>query len=354
MPLNLFPPEICSQIYALACTDDGYTGRSLAAVSRYIHETSSPYKFQSIALPNAYRASLFASILGKTPPHLRGVAYLFVANDDFDIDGPGSRDSGTKTTSSRRSITSMFSSFVGSSAKLPPQTVNPMKDHDTDIIEAVLKILRLIAPTLRTLSISFECRWINSTSLFSVETSFPALSSLTELNLNYRAPTDALFNHFVFHFPASFPSLRRLDISGLKLLSYRFELFACITKIAPSLTHLRLPAKMALMNVPFVSPTTWPPTYRRSDDDNLPATLGRVLIQLNGPHGYTCPGQRLYQTGCTRCRLLAMATTDRKFVALEAQSDDTWQKNRERLENDWKDRIGGGEGSWNEESAVYE
>jgi hypothetical protein len=264
---------------------------------------------------------------------------------------------GTKGTPSRRGIPSMFSSVVTSLAKLSPRTVEPIGDAfhcDVDMVEAVFQILTIIAPTLQTLFISFECRWIKSSSFASVWTNFPALPFLRELSLNYRAPTDALFNYYILRISGSFPSLRRLDISGLKLLSYRFHLFGCIAKIAPSLTHLRLPAKMAFMNVPFSSPGIWPPTQSWPEDDNLPVTLNRVLVQLNGPHSYTdtCGDGRRSHAGCTRCRLLAMTTTDERFVALEAPSNDTWQGSRERLEDEWKDRNSDGEGGWNEVNAV--
>ncbi|KIM79213.1 hypothetical protein PILCRDRAFT_74632, partial [Piloderma croceum F 1598] len=80
MTLNHCPLEICFQIFALACTDGGYTGRSLSAVSRYIHDTSSSYKFQSVTLHNTHQTVSFASILDGIPLHLRGVAFLFVSN----------------------------------------------------------------------------------------------------------------------------------------------------------------------------------------------------------------------------------------------------------------------------------
>jgi hypothetical protein len=349
MPLNRCPPEICSQIFMLACTDGGYTGRSLAEVSRYIRETSNPYKFQSIALSNAHQASSFASILGRTTPCFRGVTYLFVSNDEPTIDRLESHGEGTKRSSNRS-----ISSFVAGFAKLSPRTVKPVKeapDLDIEMVESLLRILTIVAPTLRTLSISFECRWIRPPSLASVGTGFPVLPSLTELSLNYRAPTDALFNYYLHHFPGSFPSLRRLDISGVKLLSYHFQQYGCITQIAPFLTHLHLPAKMAIT---LVLTVLWQPTPTTPDDDYLPVTLKRVLLELNGPHASTCQGSAHLQPQCIRCRLLNIATTDVKFVALEPRSDDTWRKNRERLEDEWRDRISGGEGGWDERNAVHE
>ena len=344
MTLNLCPPEVCSQIFAIACTDGGYTGCALSAVSRYIHDTSSPYKFQSVALHNTRQAVSFTSVLDRTLPRLRGVAFLFISNDDdvVAIDTPDDRP-GSTGISGRFRIPSMFS--FTSPAKTRPTNDN---DHNIVFVEAMLKILRFIAPTLRTLFISFECRWIKLPSFPSASgTVFPTLSSLTEFSLNYRAPTDALFNHYMHYFPLALPSLRCLDISRLKLLSYRGHLFRSIAKIAPSLTHLHLPAKMAtnIINAPFASPPIWPPV---PEDGNIPVALHRMLIQLNGPHIYGCQNP---DPGCTRCRLLAM-TADGRFVALEAHRDDTWKRNRECLEHEWMDRISGGEGGWDETSAV--
>jgi hypothetical protein len=148
------------------------------------------------------------------------------------------------------------------------------------------------------------------------------------------------------HFPAALPSLTRLDISGLELPSYSCHLFGSIAKIAPSLTHLHLPAKMALnINTPFAPSPVWSP-----EDQNITVGLHRMLIELNGPHIYGCQNP---DTECTRCRLLAM-TADRRFVALEARNDYTWERNRNRLEREWIERIDGGEGGWDETSAVNE
>ena len=309
MTLNRCPPEICSQIFAFTCTDGGYTGRSLSAVSRYVRDTSSSYKFQSVALRNTRQTLSFASVLDGIPPHLRGVAFLFVSNDDFPINGPESDREVTRTSGWRRIF-----SFATSQTKV--RSINA--DLVVDFVEAVLKILTIIAPTLRIFFISgsFEIRL---PLLAPVGTRFPTLTSLTELSLNYRAQTDAVFNHYMRHFPAAFPSLTRLDISGLELPSYSCHLFGSIAKIAPSLTNLHLPAKMALnINTPFTSSPVWSP-----EDQNITVGLHGMLIELNGPHIYRC---RNPDTECTRCRLLAM-TADRRFVALEARDDYTWERN---------------------------
>src|ERR1700691_3432889 len=74
------PPEILWKIYGFACTDDGYTGRSLSHVSRYIYESSKPVKFQSLAVRGAWQAVECAALLESTPSHLRRVDNLFISD----------------------------------------------------------------------------------------------------------------------------------------------------------------------------------------------------------------------------------------------------------------------------------
>jgi len=137
------------------------------------------------------------------------------------------------------------------------------------------------------------------------------------------------------HFPAAaLPFLTRLDISGLKLGSYPHH-FRSIAKIAPSLTHLHLPAEMA-MNI-------YTPFADSPEDQNMPAGLHQMLVGLNGPHNHIgYPGSE-----CTQCCLLALMA-DKRFVVLQARSDDTWKRNRECLEREWIDRINRGKGGWDE------
>src|ERR1700691_3175931 len=99
------PPEVCSQIFSLACTDGGYTGRSLSAVSRYIHETSKPYKYKSIGLHGVHKASAFASFLeGSSSDIVDGIAHLFVSNEHKTSTLEAPRARGSLATSLRRHV----------------------------------------------------------------------------------------------------------------------------------------------------------------------------------------------------------------------------------------------------------
>ncbi|KAJ7251414.1 hypothetical protein C8J57DRAFT_1078181 [Mycena rebaudengoi] len=76
--MNQAPPEIYAHIFSYACTDSGYTGRSLSLVSKYFHEVSKPAILQSIALYGRAQILAFAALLDQTPPHLRTTRALLI------------------------------------------------------------------------------------------------------------------------------------------------------------------------------------------------------------------------------------------------------------------------------------
>jgi hypothetical protein len=76
------PAEIWGTIFAIACIDDGLTGRSLSRVSRYIMETSRPYKYQSLAVMQWQFRPLMA-ILGELPDDRRHIQYLFLSEQGW-------------------------------------------------------------------------------------------------------------------------------------------------------------------------------------------------------------------------------------------------------------------------------
>ena len=73
------PTEIWNQISSHACTDSGSTGRSLSLVSKFIRETSAPFKLQSVAVHGPKQFISFNKLLLTTPLHLRRTRYLFIS-----------------------------------------------------------------------------------------------------------------------------------------------------------------------------------------------------------------------------------------------------------------------------------
>ena len=86
--------------------------------------------------------------------------------------------------------------------------------HSLDVIflQAFLKIIRLTATTLKTIAISFECHFIAVTDIEAKN--LPELPALTELSINYRAPTDKAFKVALFSMAPPLRSLKYLDLSS--------------------------------------------------------------------------------------------------------------------------------------------
>ncbi|KAI0920073.1 hypothetical protein AcV5_007926 [Taiwanofungus camphoratus] len=76
--MDTCPPEIHSRIFSFACNDDGATGRSLALVSRYVHEVSAPFQWQSLAIAGTQQAKAFVTRLRDNNKKNRPVYHLFL------------------------------------------------------------------------------------------------------------------------------------------------------------------------------------------------------------------------------------------------------------------------------------
>ena len=72
------PPEIWENIFALACTDTGFTGRSLSLVSKQFNEISAPSKYQSIAITQWSQLVAFPQTFSQLPNFQKKIKYLFI------------------------------------------------------------------------------------------------------------------------------------------------------------------------------------------------------------------------------------------------------------------------------------
>lgn len=77
--LDRLPAEVWSNIFALACRDNGLTGQSLSTASHATRALSATCKLQSISLLGHDQLTPFVSSLEQTPPALRRVRHLFVS-----------------------------------------------------------------------------------------------------------------------------------------------------------------------------------------------------------------------------------------------------------------------------------
>ena len=97
--MDAVPVEIWHNIFALACTDDGYTGRSLSLVSTYFHDISALFKYQSLVVTHWSQIIAFSKIFCQLPASQRKIKYLFVHHPYPFLDIQGHQITDTDQTS---------------------------------------------------------------------------------------------------------------------------------------------------------------------------------------------------------------------------------------------------------------
>ena len=78
--MDTLPVELHSQIFQLACIDDGGAARSLSLVSRYLHQVAEPFLFQTLIVSGHDRLDIVANKLEKSSIHCRRVRHLFLTD----------------------------------------------------------------------------------------------------------------------------------------------------------------------------------------------------------------------------------------------------------------------------------
>ena len=367
------PPELCHRIYSFACTDTGYTGRSLSLVSKYIHETSQPFRLQSISLHGHDEIVAFAALLDTTPACLRRVRYLFLSTQSRDQDTTGFvyhkkilfdkmqklREKWANDEVAVQKDALMLeeyrSGWERSAARYAKQA------RQGPVIAATFEhILQTVASSLEILEVDLDD--YTSTSLTEV-ISLPHLTDLTGHGgypLMLRDPQTPLL--------APCHNLRHLHIArtngqlrGRKFLHY-------IATIGPCLTHLQLSGlqqdswvgyslKEALrvekptgLSAVWGSSAEWDPPVV-----TLPTTIQRILIKPYSPPapGGRCGNPYMEYDGLLR-GVRDLQEIDDRVTLLPVDKDErAYDSQLPISERDWLDRIAGGEGCWREvESAT--
>lgn len=197
-PMDRCPVEICNEIFRLACSDNGYTGRSLSLVSKFVRETSQASKLQSLSVIGYEQLIGLASALDNIHPTLRQVRYIFIS------------------AHARRTA-------------FDPKALAPEYTRRESAYAAFARILRAISPTVEILHAFFI--FYRQFPLLPV--SLPLLHELTlhgPLEVREAAPDTQSIQ---------FPSLRHLHLTSFYSPTH---LFQQILKLAPSLLHLRISA----------------------------------------------------------------------------------------------------------------
>ncbi|KAJ7938370.1 hypothetical protein B0H13DRAFT_1140189 [Mycena leptocephala] len=243
--METIPAEIWTEVFAFSCTDDGYTGRSLSAVSRAVHHISKPLKYQSLCIVGGLdRLFRLLAVLSHLSPGERKVKYLFIGGLD-DSKGFESPDGSTDV---RRAL-------------------HPGKDTTE---QALAWILHLVSSSLIALHLH-HTKILRQFLLPEIE--LPVLRELT------------LHGPFKSSQPANprphtlFPSLRRLHIHHFGYNPANF--LQQIVYAAPRLTHLWVPqSSFTPYDIQVALGMLEPTGESASEAVYLPSTLEELVIEV--------------------------------------------------------------------------
>jgi len=323
--------EIWNQIFTLACTDNGFTGRSLSLVSRYIHKTSKSAKLQSLSVTKPQQIHALARLIAETPPKYRRVRYLFIASPVPDDDENDDREAESEE---EESITSAV-------------------DVAEEVLAAFQHILEALAPNLTTLHVHFP---FHRKSLFLPTTAtFPSLVELTLYGPysdydNSSSPTsedNSIKLPSLSNRPPLFPSLRRLHLADCD--RDMTGCFGRIASVAPSLTHLCLPYQFYMADSILIGLGTRVVSRTHSSTsssshgfavETLPSTIEMVLVDPGPRYTGWCGTGKLRHYRDQQSFRQAVKVDKRVYILKERPNG---VKDAEKY---WLDRIEGGEGWW--------
>ncbi|KII86716.1 hypothetical protein PLICRDRAFT_266350 [Plicaturopsis crispa FD-325 SS-3] len=364
-----WPLEVWRQVLALACTDGGCTGRALSLASRYLHDASSPYKFQSIALMDTKQVLRFTAMLlnlpTDAPHHTIRVRFLYIStqksptkhgDEDLDLDERRSRhmESGWSsampmhTAEARRKFDEKALKFV--KEKVLAEDFIPV-GAEPILSPAVSFILNTVHLTLENLTLI----WTPLSSTFSLPSSLPALAAFTLRWPGFSSPV-----YTGYGVPA-LPSLRSLHLDG-----DQDSVFPLLTDRAPPLTHFRISAirrrlshfilnrigirpiasqTPAFLGAPMHTAARQPTQVYRPDTS---LTVGALLLQ-RAPFRAK-PGEfPNYGAGHYNMRIVD-AQLDSQLDGLAAEVPGVYLLSEAQDENDdlkeWVDWNMGGDGPW--------
>ena len=276
-----FPTEIWNEIFVLACTDTGITGRSLSLVSRRLHDISAPYKYQYLAITQWKQLIAFSKTFPHVPKFQRNIKYLYIhcpypflyvennprlaservcLHADCErgtIDDSPDSDSDSDSDSDYVESDNDFDSESDGSLDLDeeqefsddvhggslPTEANAREDNESNgeiqaVFDKALQALHAILnETCSTLNI-LTVYWTSFRPL-QIHDILPPLPLLDELHLFRCSVTDLDELGSLNPPTALFPRLRLFFMSCDKHSNGRPLLDHCVAIVAPNLTHFR-------------------------------------------------------------------------------------------------------------------
>jgi len=305
-------------IASFACTDGGFTGRSLSLVSRRIHLTSEPFRLQSISLHSARDITAFRNLLNSKPPHEDVVRNLFISP------GRSRRPSPTGETEGHHDM---------------------IKRHMSEILATVaphVRILTVVACTIDQQQFhlpdfpdSFpmleELHIRGGFGRKPIEDNLPKAEQLRRLHLAHargRLFLPSTFTHFLSR---SYPHLTHLRIFGPRNEICCGDLFTAIEKLVHGEVSI------------FESKSS-------AGTGSFPSTLAHVSI-IPGASMPRLPRSNttsMYQSMVEKLQKLASKASDCPLVLpyrLKRYNEYS-QHEYDSLERWWLETINGGNGCW--------
>lgn len=350
------PVEILIKIFAFACTDGGFTGCSLSLVSTFIREVSGLVKHQSVALKGLDQTARFNDFIHTSPFPMRSrVRHLFV--DYWKKKRPLPPDKDFNALSDADLIFALETYIVDPHhtrdiavlVRNRPGLTQGIATRQVKFYSTLRLILTSLSSELETMSLVLTAR-PNTYNLF-YDITFPSLVEYSVIGGRFP----------VVPHPGStsvpqkiFPSLRYLHLSG----GLNDALY--IIKNSPSLTHLRLSevinipsALIAVIELLFAPPDHFDSS--QPPKSLLPSTLVKLLVQ---------PAKSTYRAVPTVYKDWAEKSktweSDRRFVLLPsaglsgretAVQPDQHAPAYDLAEAQWRARLDGGLGCWEEAGA---
>ncbi|KAL1940811.1 hypothetical protein VTO73DRAFT_7852 [Trametes versicolor] len=215
--LTCVPPEIWEEIFRLACTDGGYTGRSLALTSISFHTYSLRGRFRTLAFTSLPSLQQFLHLLSRHGP--ARIEHLYLSFTE--VPSPGRHSPRGKPD-------------CNAWRKTAPLELEAYRT-------VVMSVLRAAAPTLRTLCMASRC----SCGFSGTGAEFQLLEELSWMGGHSATLLDQWLTPGAADSagaaaPAVSPALKRVHCIA-ENGAYAGRVVAKYTALAsPSLTHMRI------------------------------------------------------------------------------------------------------------------
>lgn len=219
--------ELLERIFSYACSDGGYTGRSLSLVSRLVREVVRPIRFRSVALAGCTQMQSFLVCLEKGRLRTRSLPAVYHLFLSTWADG----EEVVMVRNGRASQRSHLHCYQPATFAVTSQWCAWMtlqEALDKKFSQLLPRLLQMVAPDLRTLSIVHSWEF----GAIQLPSTFPSLRDLTFYGPPPNFPgwcTEVLAPP-----PPCFPSLQHLHLVRWKV-SIVFWVYH-----APQTNYLRL------------------------------------------------------------------------------------------------------------------